>query len=242
MSATQPSKPATRHQPTAPPRYSLRPSLGVWRLTFDGHEAILKHQRGIAYVAYLLSHPQPEPIHALALALKAEAEFSPASTAPASQPTAASTGAIPAEADRQGEDIDDQLEEARTAWSIRRQQLELEALLEDETQSEPVKAEALRELEAIYHYQETSLGRMTALAQHAARAVRTAIERFHRRLRCARDLPGHPDPMLQEFASHLQLYLLAPSARCSAQRVSRLTPALAGRFAYQPPPGVVWEN
>src|SRR6267142_4672979 len=38
-----------------PPRYALRKGLGVWKLTFDGKEAELRHARGIFYVAYLLA-------------------------------------------------------------------------------------------------------------------------------------------------------------------------------------------
>src|SRR6266566_1346912 len=52
------------------PRYALRKHLGYWELTFEGQKAILKHEQGIAYVAYLLLNPPPEPIHALDLATR----------------------------------------------------------------------------------------------------------------------------------------------------------------------------
>jgi hypothetical protein len=132
-----------------------------------------------------------------------------------------------------------QLEEARAAWSMRRNQLELEALVDDESQPEAVKAEALRELEAIYDYQKLNLGRITTAAQRAVRTVRMGINRFHRRLCCAVDLEGRPQPVLRGFAAHLERYLLAPSARYSGRRFSRRL-GLAGRFTYEPPPGVVW--
>ena len=45
--------------------------LGFWELTFAGRHAIFKHEQGALYVACLLLHTAPEPIHALALALDA---------------------------------------------------------------------------------------------------------------------------------------------------------------------------
>src|SRR5437867_5316581 len=61
-------EPQPQSQPK--PRYSLRKGLGVWHLTFDGQEAGLKHERGIFYVAWLLTHPPEHPIHALDLIAK----------------------------------------------------------------------------------------------------------------------------------------------------------------------------
>ena len=45
--------------------------LGAWELTFEGQQACFKHQPGVLYVAWLLLHPPPDPIHAVALALDA---------------------------------------------------------------------------------------------------------------------------------------------------------------------------
>ena len=45
--------------------------LGFWELTFAGQQAIFKDEQGALYVACLLLDPPPEPIHAVALALKA---------------------------------------------------------------------------------------------------------------------------------------------------------------------------
>src|SRR5207249_5723431 len=52
------------------PRYALRKGLGIWKLTFDGTEAELKHERGIFFVAYLLTNPPEQPIHAVDLQAK----------------------------------------------------------------------------------------------------------------------------------------------------------------------------
>ena len=51
--------------------YALRRGLGFWELTFEGRQAIFKHEQGALYVACLLLDPPPEPMHAVALALKA---------------------------------------------------------------------------------------------------------------------------------------------------------------------------
>ena len=48
--------------------------MGAWELTFEGKQAVLKHEQGIYYVAYLLLYPPAEPIHALDLATTATAD------------------------------------------------------------------------------------------------------------------------------------------------------------------------
>ncbi len=52
-------------------QYALRRGLGFWEVTYEGPRAIFKHELGALYVACLLLDPPPEPIHAVALALKA---------------------------------------------------------------------------------------------------------------------------------------------------------------------------
>src|ERR1035438_711652 len=52
-------------------QYALRRDLGFWELTFEGRGAIFKHELGALYVGCLLLDPPREPIHAVALALKA---------------------------------------------------------------------------------------------------------------------------------------------------------------------------
>src|SRR5437773_2606819 len=57
------------------PRYSLRKHIAFWALTFEGREAVFDHEQGAYYVAYLLLHQPPEPIHGMALALKTNAIY-----------------------------------------------------------------------------------------------------------------------------------------------------------------------
>jgi hypothetical protein len=68
---------STPDAPTGPPpaRYALRRDLGFWQLTFDHKNAILKHEQGIFYVAWLLHNVPEEPIHGVALALEVRALY-----------------------------------------------------------------------------------------------------------------------------------------------------------------------
>src|ERR1039458_5227092 len=60
----------THHRQLDEHRFALRRGLGFWELTFEGQRAVFKHDQGALYVACLLLDPPPEPIHAMALALK----------------------------------------------------------------------------------------------------------------------------------------------------------------------------
>src|SRR5207249_11798492 len=59
------------HSATGPSaRYSLRKGHGFWTLTFDGQQTVLKHEKGILYVSWLLHNPPEHPIHAVDLMAK----------------------------------------------------------------------------------------------------------------------------------------------------------------------------
>ena len=115
--------------------YALRRGLGFWELTFDGRQAIFKHELGALYVACLLLDPPSEPIHAVALALKAR-ETGGETSGPAEVIQQRSMG----------------LDDAAAVRALWRRQRALEQVLEDDRESEPVKAEALRELEEITEF------------------------------------------------------------------------------------------
>jgi hypothetical protein len=129
------------------------------------------------------------------------------------------------------------------AWrNLRRKERELEAILEDEDQLEPVKAEAMRELELIAEYQRRHGRRHEDGAQRAVRAVRRALYRFHSHLIEAVDAAGQPHPVLRAFGEHIENCLLIPSSRFAGGRFSRRRAGVAGCFTYEPPPGVLWER
>src|SRR6266404_3845719 len=84
------------------------------------------------------------------------------------------------------------LDDAAAMRAVLRTQTELEALLEDDDQIEPVKLQAMRDLKALYDYGRINCPRVTDTAQKAVRTVRMAINRFYRRLATAVDSNGKP--------------------------------------------------
>ena len=125
----------TDHRQRDEHKYGLRRGLGFWELTFAGQQAILKHELGTLYVACLLLDPPPEPIHAMALALKAR-KMSGQSTEEAEIIHERNLG----------------LDDAEAVRNLRRKQRALETVLADELAIEPVKAEARREREEILEF------------------------------------------------------------------------------------------
>ncbi len=229
-----------RTQINRAPRYALRKGLGFWELTFEGRHAILKHQQGLYYVAWLLTHPAREPIHGLALTLKAAALYGRRrGLDELPDPLTGELALIGQEAWLQERSLG--FDDLETAGALRRKQLALEALLDDKSQIEPVHQEALRELEAIYKFQAKNPCRTTDAAQKAVRAVRMAINRLQLHLAKSVDAAGNPHPLFRPFAAHLDRHLLAPSAGYARRRLhTHLGSSFPGCFIYEPPTGVVW--
>ena len=213
----------TDHRQRVEHRYALRRGLGFWELTFEGRQAIFKHEMGALYVACLLLDPPSEPIHAVALALKAK-EMGGQAPGLAVAVQQRSMG----------------LEDAAAVRALWRRQGALEAVLEDKLESEPVKAEALRELEEVTEFLRKSPWRSRGGAERCVRAVAMAIRRFYSHLAGALDAQGEPHPVLQALARHLRDYLLTPSGRGGDHRKARPLNPFAGCYTYEPPPGVVW--
>src|SRR5262245_46121556 len=69
------SKKLSKRAKAARPRYSIRKHISFWAIDFDGQTAVFDHEQGAYYVAYLLLNPPAEPIHGLALELRALAFF-----------------------------------------------------------------------------------------------------------------------------------------------------------------------
>src|ERR1035437_4667514 len=177
-------------------QYALQRGLGFWELTFEGRQAIFKHELGALYVGCLLLDPPSEPVHAVALALKAK-EMGGQAPGPAEVIQQRSMG----------------LDDAAAVRALWRRQRALEAVLEDDQESEPVKAEALRELEEITEFLRKSPWRSRGGAERCVRAVAMAIRRFYSHLAGAVDAQGEPHPVLRGFAGHLREHLLTPSGR-----------------------------
>ena len=119
-------------------QYALCRGVAYWALVFQGQEAIFKHELGAQYVACLLLDPPSEPIHALALALKARER----------------AGQV-AEPDEVAQDRGMGLEDTAAVQALWRRERALERVLADRHETEPVKAEALRELEEVTEFLRT---------------------------------------------------------------------------------------
>jgi len=221
------------------PRYALHKGLGVWHLVFDGKEADLKHQRGIFYVAYLLSNPLEQPIHALDLIAKIPA-LSRLQLGLAQIVDDVTGQSVALESHARLQERSLALDDAQAMRRILRKERELEAILESTDASEPVKAETLRDLDALVEFRCRDSARAKDSAQTAANTVRRAIHRFHERLRCAVDAQGNPHPVLSAFADYIQNYILIPSARYSGHGGPYARAGLAGCFTHEPPENVRW--
>jgi hypothetical protein len=144
----------------------------------------------------LLLDPPPEPVHAMALALKARK--------------------MSGQSPKKAELIQERnlgLDDAEAVRNLRRKQRALETVLDDELAIEPVKAEARREREEILEFLRQNSWRTRDNAGRCVRAVAVAIKRFHARVAKAVDAEGRPHPVLEGFARHLREHLLIPSGR-----------------------------
>ena len=206
-------------------RYALRRGLGTWEVTFEGRRDSFSDEQGAEYVVWLLLHPPPPPIHAVALALEAR-------HAPGYTPGAADV----IQQRNLGRD------DAEVVRSLRRQARKFEAVLADARASEPVKAEARRKREEILEFLRKNPWRSADGTQKCVRAVTKAIKRLCGRLARAVDAAGKPHPVLQDFALHLREHLLIPSGRGGGHGGTRAMTAFGGCFTYEPPPGVVWRR
>ena len=102
-------------------QYALCRGVAYWALVFQGQEAIFKQELGALHVAYLLLNPPLEPIHAVALALKARER----------------AGQV-AEPDEVFQERGMGLADAAAIRALWRRERALERVLEDRHESEPV--------------------------------------------------------------------------------------------------------
>jgi hypothetical protein len=222
--------------------FSIRRHTGFWSLTFKGQEACFDHEQGAYYVAWLLLNPPSEPIHGMALEIKSMAYFGQFLNGPAEteivDPSTGETMILACDAIFEQRNF--ALDDAESIRPLRRKQLELEAILDNEHASEPVKAEVQRELAELYAWQKMSHAETMDTAQKAVRAVRWTLTRFNKHLATAVDPRGNPHPVLRAFAAHLQEHLLIPSARYCKTGGAPTIARVAGTFTYEPPSGVKW--
>ena len=221
------------------PRYSLRKGRGAWTIIFNGQSAPMKHEKGLLYVAWLLTHPSAEPIHALDLAAQVPSIYRQqlGITSILDDKTGK---AVTLETTARLQERSPALDDLEAARRLYKKQQELERILEDDSATKPEKAEALSELEHLYEFQRQHAMRGKGNAEKLVRAVRVAVTRLHTNLAKATDATGQPHPVLRPFADHLAKYLITPSARYNGRMGARTRAGVAGRFTYEPPEGVTW--
>ena len=169
-------------QPNTP---TLRNEFGFWELIWNGQHAVLRCEPGAAYVAWLLENRPLEPISALELAAKVTGVTCPCfGSAEVFHPDQA----------------------AATFFWLRKQH-ELEVLVDCEDTLDPVKEEALCELEAIYAYQRRHPNHPSCDPEHVARSVVKAIENFCRHMTEAFDLRGEPHELVRQFGKYVRDHL-----------------------------------
>ena len=224
--------------PSEQPRYALRRDGFLWHLTFEGREAILKHEQGICYVAEMLGHPG-ERIKKLNLTAKYSAPKckgrwsievydpatgkydTPASTEPVHEAALAT---------------DDH--EARRAYQERAR--ELIETINDPTETERAKEEAREELEEITAHLSKESRQLRDPTKGAGDAVGKAIKRFLDSLFEPEGSAASPQSVRRAFAEHLQQYLVIPSRRYAAPRARKARGDLTGCLLYEPPAGIAW--
>ncbi len=206
-------------------QYILRRELDNWHLTFEGRQAVFKHELGALYTAHLLVQAPRRQIHAVLLALEARKKLGQ-----------------PAGPEEALEERSMGLGEAAAVRALWLRQRDLERTLADRLEIEPVKAEVQRELEEVTEYLRQSPWLSRHGAERSTRAVASAIKRFHGRLAGAVDSEGKANDVLRAFAVHLQEYLLVPSGRGGAYAKAQAVATVPGSLIYLPPPHVVWNT
>ena len=199
------------------PRYLLRRGAGLWRVVFEGMEGEIEFGRGISLVAYLLFNPPLGGLHGTELAKLALAQ------------EVVQEASLGAEGDS-------------TLHLIWERAKECKAVLQNPDASEVEKAEAMAELEQLAEVRKVTRANSEGGADKQVRAVRRAIDRLIDKLREAKDRKNDPNPSLRAFGEHLHKYLRIPSARFSGDRRSRARAGAAGRFTYERPDGIIWEE
>jgi hypothetical protein len=187
------------------PLPELRNDHGYWELTFEGRKAAVKCEPGAGYVAAMLSRPNQLPLPGFELA---EAGSGHDCACFGRTAVLRSSSA-----------------QWLAAWLGRIRVLE--RILETETESEPVRAEVTRELEAMYASKAAEAAGPVPSAHEIARVVMASMIRFQQNLARATDPRGEPQALLRRFARHVKQFLLDPSTACGTGFVYR--PAFEGR-------------
>ena len=218
--------------------YSLYRDGPLWHLTFHGRTAVLKHEKGLSYVAEMLGHPG-RPIKKLSLAVKYSTSRSAGSGGVEVFDPATGQLDLPSnsEAVHQLSLAADNLE-ARRACQARERQLA--EVIRDPRRTKAAREEAKAELAQITAYLAKDSRQLRDATKTAGDAVRSAICKLLRNLVAGSGSASSPGSVQREFARHLQRHLLVPSGRYADPKARKARGELTGCLLYEPPPGVVW--
>jgi 7-cyano-7-deazaguanine synthase in queuosine biosynthesis len=219
-----------------PNTYRLSKGLNAWRLVFQGNVMVMKAERGLTLVDYLLKHPTDEAIHAVEL--EALVDGNPLIGGLGCIERAAGSG------DGDGE-IGGVIVEAAgnkvtggTGTLLKTRLAELEAQTQDMTLIESEREAAQKERDELLTAN-ASGGRMLDAAGRAAERVRKAIRRFIDELNSEEVRRGEPNVVLRSFGEHLERNLWLPSVGLRGRAGASGRP---GCFIYERPKGVVWRD
>ena len=208
--------------------YALRRGFGLWELTFGGRTAILRDEQGLRYVACLLSRGSAEPIPAVDL-------LGLAAGLRASAPSGG--GWLPGSGEQETVvQRSSRFDDRETLKGLAGRLRELQVILDDDNEIEPVKAEARVEFEQLSALRHRRVLRTADQAQLAMDGINKTLRRFCRRLATARDARGRPHPVLREFSEHLENCLLLPARRFLGSKQKYR----GGSYDYRPEPPIRW--
>jgi hypothetical protein len=132
------------------------------------------------------------------------------------------------------------LDESEARKSYRARARELKDTLDDPTETETAKEEAREELGEIAAHLSKDSRQLRDSTKAAADAIRSAIKKLLRNLLKPGGSAASPHAVRQEFAEHLQRYLVTPSRRYAAPRARKARGELTGCLLYEPPAQVRW--
>jgi hypothetical protein len=229
---------ATPNAASGPVAYSLHRDGPLWHLTFHGRPAVLKHEKGLCYVAEMLSH-LGQPLKKLNLAVKYSASRSAGSGGVEVFDPASGQLDLPSnsEAVHQLSLAADDLESRRACQARGRQ---LAEAIRDPRKTKEAREEARAELEQITAYLAKDSRQLRGATKAAGDAVRSAIHKLLRNHVAGSGSAASPGSVQREFARHLQRHLVIPSGRYAGPKARKARGELTGCLLYEPPPGVVW--
>ena len=223
-------------------RYVIRRGLNRWDLVFDGSKpTVLPDFLGVAYVAYLLKHPNAEPIYALDLINKVprirekQDGFS--------ELVNPETGSlIPIYANARLQEANLNSSRWDTYKKLKSQYRDYQQVLADPSSNQMEREEAEFKLAELGPALKQRHPEVAKSENKAVRNVRREINRLVERLSQAEDDAGRPNKLLQSFGQHIRQCILAPSTSYAGKKPLIGSGGMAGRFVYKAPPGVCWTD